>query len=708
MESPSPPASVPRRARWWVVAAIVVLPLVVLALLFDLNWFKAPLERRVEAATGRAFAIDGALDGHFGWPPRFSAEQVRLGNLPGAEPAAMLRIERIELSLWPWRALRGRWHLDDATLVAPRLHLQRDAAGNANWDGLLGDDDGGGDLRVDRLRISDGRVQFRDVAEDSDLQLQFATERDVDDSGTHPLRVRGDGRYRGEPFELDGRIASPLRMRSGSAPYAIDLQARAGATRVLARGELLLQLPPEALDLEFTLSGDNLADVEPLFGIALPETPPYRFAGQLVLGEGRWRYTGFEGTVGDSDLRGEASIGRRDGRLLLRADLHSNRLHIDDLAGVLGGVPEPDGTVSAAQRREAARRAELGRIFPDRPVPPGALRRIDADVRLTADGIQPRRWPLESMQVTVQARDGIVRVDPLHFASADGTIDAVVEIDAREDPLRFDATASGRGLSVPVLFPDADFARGARGRIGGQLTLRGHGASVADMLASADGELGLLMGRGRIRGAGDGEGFDLADAAGFVSDDGEWMTIRCAWAELAIEDGVARPRELAIDAAETVILGEGSISLADERWALTLDPQPKRARFPALRTPVSVVGPLHRPEVDTDVGALLRRGAAAGLLYALAPPAALLSVVGTGPGDDTDCGRDAGGQRQARAGGGDEADAAGGSGGGSRAGDDPGADAGGDDADAAVARDDRRRDRTDRELAAEASEDADD
>jgi AsmA family protein len=307
------------------------------------------------------------------------------------------------------------------------------------------------------------------------------------------------------------------------------------------------------------------------------------------------------------------------------------------LSGVLGGVPDPDGTVSEAQRREAQRRAKLGRIFPDREIAKGALRRIDADIHLVAESIQPRRWPLDSMDVRVNARDGMVEVDPLHFTTAGGRIEAKVTLNANEVPMRFNANAQASGMQVQLLFPDAEFAQGARGRIGGRLELSGRGDSVADMLGSADGELKLLMGSGRVRGPGDGEGFDLAAVAGFISDDDGWMSIRCGVVDANVEDGTATARSMAIDAEQTLIIGEGGIDLGAERWDLTLHPQPKRARFPSARTPARVEGPLDKPSVEAQKGALLARGAAAALLYTLAPPAALLALVGTGPGEDIDC-----------------------------------------------------------------------
>jgi AsmA family protein len=637
------------RSRWprvllIVLAIIVVLPLLAW-LLFDPNWLKGRIESRVQETTGREFSIDGDLGLRLGMPLWFTADNVRLANADWAEEPDMLRVERVELRIWPWQALRGNWHIQRMTLQQPWLLLQRNAEGGGNWQSLVDPDaDGEADLRIDRLLVRDGKLRFTDAALDSDITVQLASasqpaSTDADAAEFDTLLLLGSGRYRGQEFSIQGEVASPLELRTGDDAYKVNLGARAGATQATVVGDIALQFPGplNQLSVDLTLQGDNLGDLDGIIDLALPETSPYRLAGLLVRDGERWEFREFSGTLGDSDMAGTVSIDHSSGRPFLEARLHSDLLHIDDLSGVLGGVPDPAGTVSEAQRREAQRRAELGRIFPDRGIAKGALRRIDADIHLVAESIQPRRWPLDSMDVRVNARDGVVEVDPLHFTTAGGRIEAKVTLDATGAPMRFDATAQATGMQVQLLFPDAEFAQGARGRIGGSLELSGRGESVAAMLGSADGEFTLLMGSGRVRGPGDGEGFDLASVAGFISDDDGWMSIRCGVVDAAVEDGTATARSMAIDAEQTLIIGEGGIDLGAERWDLTLHPQPKQARFPSARTPARVEGPLDEPSVEAQTGALLARGAAAALLYSLAPPAALLALVGTGPGEDIDC-----------------------------------------------------------------------
>ncbi|HYJ17676.1 MAG TPA: AsmA family protein, partial [Burkholderiales bacterium] len=89
---------------------------------------------------------------------------------------------------------------------------------------------------------------------------------------------------------------------------------------------------------------------------------------------------------------------------------------------------------------------------------------------------------------------------------------------------------------------------------------------------------------------------------------------------------------------DTVMVGEGSVDMRDEKLALKLKPKPKDLSPVTLRSPLRIAGTLGSPTVFPEPAPIAARLAAAAALYVLAPPAALLALVETGPGKDTDCG----------------------------------------------------------------------
>src|SRR5690606_36979653 len=190
----------------------------------------------------------------------------------------------------------------------------------------------------------------------------------------------------------------------------------------------------------------------------------------------------------------------------------------------------------------------------------------------------------------------------------------------------------------PRLFANAELAQGSAGRIGGDIKVRGSGNSIAAIFGSADGDIALGMGRGRVSNlVMELAGLDAAEALKFLLTKDRQVPIRGASADLGVEDGVMTSRALAFDSTDTIIVGEGTVNLATERLDLLLKPRPKDRSILTLRSPLRVGGTFKDPSFRPDMGALGLRGAVALALGSIAPPAALLATFETGPGEDSDC-----------------------------------------------------------------------
>src|SRR5690606_33660955 len=208
--------------------------------------------------------------------------------------------------------------------------------------------------------IQEGEFRLRDPALATTVRLDVRTAAPGDGDALGPLMLDGEGTYRDFPFTLDGRVESPLQLQSQTRPYRVGLNARAGATQARARGELYSPLQFHDFDVRFSLKGNDLADLFPLVGIALPQTPPYALDGRLQRDGASWYYRGFAGTVGDSDLAGDVTVNMSGERPLFTAKLTSKKLDFDDLAGFLGLPPSsaPGETASPAQTQARAARSE--------------------------------------------------------------------------------------------------------------------------------------------------------------------------------------------------------------------------------------------------------------------------------------------------------------------------------------------------------------
>ncbi|MGH8029893.1 MAG: AsmA family protein [Arenimonas sp.] len=626
------------------VLALAALLVALLVWWFDWNMLKPWVERKVEAQTGRTFHIDGDLDVDLSMTPLVTLERVRFGNLPGAKDKDMATSDKVQFHLRLLPLLRGEVELPTLSLARPYLLLERDAKGRGNWV-LNGDPIDPEDLpHIEAMRVDDGKLDFRDPARRTNLAVAFRSGAPDKDARVAPLLIDGAGRYVGNAFKVDGRIDSPLVLANQQRPYRIDLRANAGPTHATAKGYLLGPLQMRGMNLAFGLTGPDMGLLFPLIGVAIPTTPPYRLMGQLSRKGRTWHYDDFKGVLGDSDVAGDAAVTSAGaGRTVpfLKADVLSRRLDFDDLAGFVGAPPQTGSkeTASAEQHKQAAELRTKSKVLPDEPFDLAKLRGMDADVHWKATRVNAPKLPIEAMDMHLFVDDAVMRLAPLDLGVAGGHITSTIRMDARRDTIATRADIRASGMSLPRLFPAADLTDTSVGRVGGRLNLTAEGNSIARMAATADGDVGAVMGRGRISNLlMEYAGIDIAESIRFLLTKDRTIPIRCAYADFGVKQGVATSRQMAFDTDDTVIHGTGTIDLRDERLDLLLKPLPKDFSLLSLRAPLRVDGTFKDPDFHPDVKVITLRGAAAAILGSIAPPLALIAVVETGPGKDTNCG----------------------------------------------------------------------
>ncbi|ROP76909.1 hypothetical protein EDF74_2570 [Stenotrophomonas rhizophila] len=630
-----------RGQRWLAILVFLFAALLILIALWDWNWFKGPVERAVQAKTGREFHIHGDLDVDLGRVTTVRGDGLTFANATWAKQPQMATADRVEIDLRVSPLLRGQVRIPEIRLIRPDLLLETAPEKNqpGNWD-FLGPSDGDPPV-LQRLLVDDGRLQFQDAAGRTDVMVSLDSGKPRDKDSGPPLLVKGKGRWQGNPFSLEGNTESPLELTNTGHPFRIHLDGRAGNTHAIASGTLTNPFQLRVFDLELMLSGQDMEDLYPLIGVAMPSTPPYRLKGQLKRDNAIWRYENFTGTAGDSDLGGTAQIDVSGDRPFLKADLVSKRLDFDDLAGFIGAPPKTGAgeSANAEQKAQAAALATRAKVLPDTPYNLSKLRAMDADVRWKAQRINSPTLPLDDMDAHLKLNDGLLRLEPLNFGVAGGDIRSTIRMDARKQAISTQLQATIRKVQLGKLFPDAKLAEQASGGISGDINLTGQGNSVAAMLGSSDGAVALGIGRGHVGNLiMELAGLDVAESVKFLFTGDKQIPLRCAWGDFGVANGVMQSRSLAFDTTDTLILGEGKVDLKQEQLDLLLRPRPKDMSILALRSPLRIGGTFKDPSFRPDFKALGIRGAIALALGSIAPPAALLATIETGPGEDSNCG----------------------------------------------------------------------
>jgi len=170
--------------------------------------------------------------------------------------------------------------------------------------------------------------------------------------------------------------------------------------------------------------------------------------------------------------------------------------------------------------------------------------------------------------------------------------------------------------------------------------LQGHGNSVHDIAADANGQITVVLPHGEInRAFAELTGINVAEGLGLLLSKKEAKTdVRCGVASFKVQDGDAQAERIIIDTDPVLITGHGDINLKTEALNLDVSGQPKKLRLLRVRAPISIRGTLSKPHVGVNPAKTLGQGGAAAALGALlSPVAAALAFIDPGLAKNADC-----------------------------------------------------------------------
>jgi uncharacterized protein involved in outer membrane biogenesis len=622
------------RARRYAVIGLGVVVILALAFVFfPWNVLRGPLASHAGERLHRPVTI-GRLAVDPGWTTQVVIEDVTVGNAAWSQTQPMATFPSMLFTFRLPSLLR--LSPDTTRLTEPNVLLEKNAAGEANWD--FGGASGGVGPRIGALDIDRGVVRYRDptlrASVDGTLQTNPASA-----SVPQTLQFSGRGTLRGEAFEIAGTSQGFAQLQKIDDPYHLNLNARAGRTSVAFDGTVV---PAQIENLRgaLHLKGADLSQLYPIVPSPLPWTPPYNLAGNLTHENAQWVFRDIKGTVGDSDLAGDFTIDVSKPRAATIADLTSRKFNYKDLGGFIGLPPgEAARSVGTAeQKQEVQKRAATYRVLPDKPFELGKLRDHDVDLKFKGNSVKWGAVPMDNLVAHLVLKDGVMRFEPLDFGIADGHVVSNITLDVTKRVPSAQAKLEVRSVELKRIFPQLASPSGSAGRFGARAQFRAQGNSVADLFASADGEAAVAM-----RG---GEAstlqlvltnLDLARAAQLLIGGDQTAAIHCAVAALHATDGVMTPDLLVVDTTAELITGEGSIDFRSEKYDLRLKADSKTPSILALKGPIVIGGTFGTPVIRPAAGPVAARIGAAVGLGVLAPPLALLPLIDLGDAPDADC-----------------------------------------------------------------------
>lgn len=649
-----------RRGWLWALAAAVALGLLAWSFTvpWKLNFLRGTIEQRVQAATGRSLVIEGDLWWHWGWRSGWlEANALRFANPAWAGRSDMLTTDRLQAWIALGPLLSRRVDIPEVRVVRPDLWLESQADGRANWRIDTEQGEGESIVSLGRVMLDQGRLHFVQKHAQTDVQVDLQTlvvpgrpSPASDGKGGNRIQATAQGRWHGLDLQGSAQGDDVLKLTAAGEPYGLDVRVRIGSTQVSAAGTVTDLAHPSAADLRVSVSGRSLGEWYRIVGVGLPDSPAYRTSGRVRLADRQWFYENFESRVGGSDLGGSLRFTPAEihgQRPLIQGSLVSARLDLADLGPVIGLTPTPATSTAppadaqARPRAAGATGSRAGRILPQQKFSADKWDTLDADVQFEGKAIRNvGAWPIDDLKFHVVLDNRHLRLDPFSMGVAGGDLAGSLSIDGRQTPMPTAMRLDIRRLQLARLVPQVSKSdKVALGSINGRIALDGRGQSFAQILGTASGAVQLAMGRGTVSNLVlEVAGLDLSQSLGLLARGDRSVEVRCALIDTQLESGTLTTRAAVFDTTDTLIQVSGGANLADETLDLTIRPIAKDASLLTLRVPFYVKGTFAKPDFTPDKARLLLRGGSAILLGLINPLAAILPLIETGPGQDSDCG----------------------------------------------------------------------
>lgn len=613
---------------------VFVVPILVIALFVgaiavlmntDFNQYKALIAEEAKKATGRDLVIAGDLDLEISLTPAVAVSGVTLSNAKWGARPEMVKIDRFEAQIGLVSALFGVIEVKRIVLIGADILLEVDKDGRANFDFETAAAPAQAEPEkeeakppepalhdttfvrlpvVHKVVVRDSRLTFSDAKAGTRYKVGIEELTLSGDGPDDPLNLVYKGSYNDAAIGLTAALGAPSEAIFPTKPWPVDLTVEAGGATIAVKGTVADPAKAKGLDLAVAVTGDQLGDLSALAGAPVPSLGGYSLAAKLT-GDlsAAIRLDGLKAALAGSDLAGRVTVKLSGKRPEISAKLASNTLDLDALAGDDGGGSSDTGG-GAGQAATAS-----DRVFPDDPLPLDGLRAVDVKLSLDAKKIVASGARLSNASLGMALLGGNLTVDPLKATVAGGTLLASLNLDGRKNVAGLALKLDIDKVDLDPLLSDMQISQDVEGLANIDIDVKGRGSTVRRIMASLDGEAGLLMGKGRMKDTvlqtmlgGPGQ------LLGSVLDKGRkgYTVVNCAVADFAIAKGVATARSLYLDSDSKGIVGSGTANLGTESLNLTVDPR-RRKDIGKPVLPVRITGSFMAPKYRVDRKAVAQK-----------------------------------------------------------------------------------------------------
>jgi len=588
----------------------------------DLNRHVAFVEAKAKEATGRELKIKGDIGFKLSLFPTVAAHGVSFQNAAWGSRPLLASAKRVEVQIALLPLLVGDVVIRRVALLEPDVLLEVNAKGEKNWafapsgpterTAPEGEEAAGVDVR--KIAIHNGALRYRQAK--PRLEHRAKIERFELDlaRGFDALDFDGKGAVNDVPVELEGSVDNLQQAGEEGATGRIELDATVGGNTLQLSGTVPLAAGAlVGFDARFSAKLDDAATLRKMLRRPVPSLPPAKLEGRASLKKDSLLIDDLVAEFGKSRAKGRLQIGIAGAHRAIDVRLDASLIDLGELQVARG-----------AAKGKSARRD--GRVFPKDPFPIAALKALDgkAEVQIEklrlADG-----HVLEGIGARATFKRGKIKTEEVKLRLDGGALRLNLNADASSG--RYLAvSASVEGAKVPLaaltgLMGMTTAPQGAPTNIA--VKISGRGDSVRTVLASASGNVRIVVGRGRIKNRAINIGADVTElltALNPTRAQEEYSEIKCAVLHFPVRKGIATlSNGIGVETTKVKLIGGGTINLRTE--GIELGFRPKAASglgvgAGQLASFAKVEGTLANPRIGLDMAGAVGVAAAAGAAVA--------------------------------------------------------------------------------------------
>ena len=281
-----------------VLVVVLVTAVAAIGLFFDPNDYKAEIAASVKRATGRDFVINGRISIAPSLEPTIRATNVSLANIPGGSQPQMLTVGRVEAEVELLPLLRRRLVLNRVVLVQPKLLLETDRAGKANWmfvpengagSAATGGESTAGERReamplsLQSIHIRDAEITWRDNQAQRYVPITIARLDAGSETRDGPMSAKAEMSIASLAVTATADIGSLERLqdRAANTPWPVRLDLEGGGVNLAVSGSIRQPLQGRGYTLLVDVATGNLATFGPVIGRSLPPLHDFALSAHL-------------------------------------------------------------------------------------------------------------------------------------------------------------------------------------------------------------------------------------------------------------------------------------------------------------------------------------------------------------------------------------------------------------------------------------------